>query len=130
MNYNQPAESDGNTLFLGDLAFFADEASLLEAFASFEPVHVQVKGIRGNGAKLGYGFIRFETAAAATAALYEMNGKMHKGRAMRIEWATDSNNTKGRRPAQDHSSVQVLVSFIGKDVRYCGFRNNLRVMLC
>lgn len=73
------------TLFVGDLAVFADKESLKEIFGPYgEILEINIKTSKGDQrVKLGYAHIRFSTPQAALAAKEGLNGVLHKGRALR-----------------------------------------------
>lgn len=117
------------TLFVGDLAVFADEDSLREIFSPYGDI-LEISIKVGNGdrrVKLGYGHIRFSTPEAAVAAKEGLHGVLHKGRALRLQWA----GTRGHKNpvlAPTPSASQVLVSFISRKADYLVSEESLRAV--
>lgn len=75
---------DGTTLFLGDLSVYSTENHIRELFQSYGKIeNIRIK--RGNSTKphLCYGFIKFDSRAAAEKALSSLNGVMFLGRTLR-----------------------------------------------
>jgi RNA recognition motif-containing protein len=93
-----------STLFIGGLAWEADENLLRETFEAYGPV-VDVKLLRfDDGRSKGVGFVRFRDEADATRAL-EKDGTELLERVLRVQVAKD--RRADRRPRPD-DSVQVV----------------------
>jgi hypothetical protein len=74
-----------NTLFLGDLSILCNEQEIIDAFICFgEIVEVKIKKSEEFRKNLSYGFIKFTTSQAAEKALIDMNGKVLRGRPLRL----------------------------------------------
>ena len=90
MNNNEEMDVDSNKrpgsfcLFLGDLSYFCTEHDLQKAFGPFGAI-VDIRIIRNKSTKksLSYGFVEYNNASSAGAAMREMNGKIVCGRAIR-----------------------------------------------
>jgi cold-inducible RNA-binding protein len=75
-------------LYVGNLSYTTDSASLEEMFTSFGQVNsAQVITDRDTGRSKGFGFVEFGDAQAAKAAIAEMNGKDMGGRALTVNEA-------------------------------------------
>lgn len=80
----------GNKLFIGNLSFDTTDASLEEAFAEHgNVVSAKVITDRDTGRSRGFGFVEFETAEEAAAAMKAMDGQDVDGRAIRVNEAQD-----------------------------------------
>lgn len=79
-----------NRLFVGGLAWGTTDDSLREAFAEYGTV-VDAKVItdRYSGRSRGFGFVSFETAAQAEAAMQQMDGRSVDGRTVRVNVANE-----------------------------------------
>jgi nucleolin len=78
-------------LFVGSLAWITDDASLMKAFDAPTPGSVtdaKVLFDRYNARSKGFGFVTFNTAAAAEKALSELNGVEIDGRAVSVAVAS------------------------------------------
>ncbi|CAI5483810.1 unnamed protein product [Closterium sp. Yama58-4] len=84
----------GNKLFIGGLAWEADEKVLEDAFSPFGTVE-EAKVIRDRftGRSRGFGFVSFANDEEAASALEGVNGKELSGRTVRVDYA--SNRTEG-----------------------------------
>mmetsp|Transcript_41741 Transcript_41741/g.74959 ORF Transcript_41741/g.74959 Transcript_41741/m.74959 type:complete len:367 (-) Transcript_41741:61-1161(-) len=78
-------ENPVGRLFVGNLSYDTDEASLTGAFSEFgavESVHI----VRAaNNRSRGFGFVQFTADSAVDAAVAAMNGKDLDGREIRVE---------------------------------------------
>lgn len=77
-------------LFVGGLAWHADEKTLKDAFATYGDVNeVRIMYDRDSGRSRGFGFIHFSNESSAEDAKNGMDGKELLGRALRIDYAID-----------------------------------------
>ena len=78
-------------LFVGNLPYQVDDASLLRAFESqgFQVASARVVLDRETGRSRGFAFVDFDSDDAAKAALEKMNGSEIEGRPMRVTEAED-----------------------------------------
>ncbi len=87
---------ENKTLYVGNLAYSADEHDLENAFSSFGSVDdIKLMRDRETGRSRGFAFITFATGSEANAAL-DMNGKDIAGRPLRVNLARE----KPARPQQ------------------------------
>ncbi|KAK2630947.1 glycine-rich RNA-binding protein 2, mitochondrial isoform X2 [Eucalyptus grandis] len=79
-------------LFVGGLSYDTNEPVLKDAFCQFGDI-IEVKVIcdHVSGKSKGYGFVQFESEAAASTALNEMDGKSLDGRDIRVHYAQKRN---------------------------------------
>lgn len=83
-------------LYVGNIRYTADEASLRTAFEAFGPVQEVYIGIdRETGRSRGFAFITMADKNGATAAITGLNGKEHDGRVLVVNEA----QPRGQRPA-------------------------------
>ncbi len=78
-------------LYVGNLAFSTDKASLQEAFSANgrEVTDVHVVTDRDSGQSRGFGFVTMATEAMARTAMTEMNGLILDGRPLRVNEAEE-----------------------------------------
>jgi RNA recognition motif-containing protein len=75
-------------LFVGGLSWDTTADDLRAAFSPFGPiVDAMVISDRATGKSRGFGFVTFETAAAAEEAVKQMNGKELDGRSLKVNRA-------------------------------------------
>ena len=87
---------ENKTLYVGNLAYSADEQDLDIAFSSYGSVDdIKLMRDRETGRSRGFAFITFATDAEAAAAM-DMNGKDIAGRPLRVNLAKE----KSARPQQ------------------------------
>ena len=93
-----------NRLFVGNLSFDTNEQELREVFGQMGTV-VEVKVVtdRETGRPRGFGFIEMSSAAEATQAIQQLNGRELGGRTLKVNEAEErqaraprSSNTGGR----------------------------------
>ncbi|MCO5554959.1 hypothetical protein L7F22_008499 [Adiantum nelumboides] len=85
-------------LFVGGLSFNTHEDSLRQAFAAHGDIQdVRIITDRESGRSRGFGFVTFGSEADAEAALQGLDGKVLDGRAIRVDYAsnTPSRNVAG-----------------------------------
>lgn len=83
-------------LFVGGLSFDTTDISLRDGFARFgEVTEAKVILDRDTGRSRGFGFVTFADAAAANAAIAEMNGKEFEGRMIKVNLAEDKGSSRG-----------------------------------
>ncbi|GBG92847.1 hypothetical protein CBR_g57503 [Chara braunii] len=85
----QQADSQPTSkLFVGGLAWAADDNTLRNAFAEYGSVtEAKVIVDRVTGRSRGYGFVSFETEEDASKARDGMNNQEWMGRIIRVDWA-------------------------------------------
>jgi len=102
------AESNTIKVFVGNLSFNTTDEGLAEAFKNCGKIVSSNIITRGrNKRSLGYGFLEFETIAAANAAVAAMNKKELDGRPINVEVArprpegeeNNNNNNSGNKRA-------------------------------
>ena len=77
-------------LFVGGLAWETDDATLADVFNEYgEVLEARVITDRDTGRSRGFGFVTFESEAAAANAQKAMNGRQLDGRALRVDMATE-----------------------------------------
>ncbi len=75
-------------LFVGGLSWDTSDQSLRAAFERFGPVsEAKVITDRDSGRSRGFGFVTFDEAEHADAAMAELNGAEIDGRAVRVDEA-------------------------------------------
>jgi RNA recognition motif-containing protein len=85
-------------LYVGNLPFSASEEELRELFEVHGTVvSVSVITDRETGRSRGFGFVEFEDAARAGAAVQALDGRDLGGRALRVNEATDRRGGGGSR---------------------------------
>jgi len=83
-------------LFVGNLPYTVDDASLKEGFAEFgEVVSANVIKDRETGRPRGFGFVEYTTEEAAKAAIGGLDGKEFQGRAISVREAEDRRRSPG-----------------------------------
>ena len=85
--YGDERSPPSDTLFVGNIAFGADQDMLSEAFGA----HGTVTGVRlptdpDTGALKGFGYVSFASVEDATAAIEAMNGADIGGRPVRLDY--------------------------------------------
>ncbi|KAJ7529483.1 hypothetical protein O6H91_15G052600 [Diphasiastrum complanatum] len=84
-------------LFVGGLAWGADENTLREAFSSYgEVIDVKIITDRDTGRSRGFGFISFTNDGDAESALQAMDGRNVAGRTIRVDYAVQKPGGFGR----------------------------------
>ncbi|KAG8080361.1 hypothetical protein GUJ93_ZPchr0007g3385 [Zizania palustris] len=105
------------SLWIGDLQYWMDEAYLYNAFAPMGQQLTSVKVIRNKqtGHSEGYGFIEFQSRAAAEYALTSFNGRMmlNVDQLFKLNWASCG---AGERRTDDGSDHTIFVGDISADV--------------
>jgi len=80
----------GNRLYVGNLSFNATTESLRAAFAAHgEVTDAHVVTDRDSGRSRGFGFVTMGSAAAAQAAIAQMNGASLDGRNLKVNEAQE-----------------------------------------
>lgn len=78
-------------LFIGGLSFNTQEDSLRQAFSAHGDIQdVRIITDRETGRSRGFGFVTFGSEADAEAALQGMDGKVLDGRAIRVDYASNT----------------------------------------
>jgi hypothetical protein len=102
-------EGSFQTIFVGDLSYFATEADLFALFSQFGPVG-SVKLQRGvNGENLQYAFIEIHRHGAEKA-VQTLQGQRFSGRKLRLSSSLPEEPREKRRAR--HEFIQVHVSFL------------------
>uniref|UniRef100_A0A0D9WZH0 RRM domain-containing protein n=1 Tax=Leersia perrieri TaxID=77586 RepID=A0A0D9WZH0_9ORYZ len=116
-----PAPAGGDeirSLWIGDLQYWMDEGYLYNNFASMGQQVTNVKVIRNKqtGYSEGYGFIEFQSRAAAEYALANFNGRMmlNVDQLFKLNWASCGAGEK--RAADDGSDHTIFVGDLAADV--------------
>ena len=80
---NLDANDQQNTLFLGDLSCFCQEADILRVFQPFGEIkQIRLMRSKHDGKCLGYGFITFTHLYSAMQAIEQANGTVLLGRTL------------------------------------------------
>ena len=75
-------------LYVGNLSFDTDEASLRQFFNDYGPISsARIITDRDTGRSRGFGFVELEDAGAALKAVTELNGSELDGRTLTINEA-------------------------------------------
>jgi RNA recognition motif-containing protein len=79
-----------NKLFVGGLAWATTDETLRKAFSVHGEVsEARVVQDRDTGRSRGFGFVTFESAEHASAAVKAMNNAVLDGRNIRVDFATE-----------------------------------------
>lgn len=88
----------GNRLYVGNLSFNSNADSVRAAFSEFgEVTDIHMVSDRETGQSRGFGFVTMGTAAAAAAAIAQMNGAVLDGRPLKVNEAEERQNGGGNR---------------------------------
>ncbi|KAF2923057.1 RNA-binding protein L-like [Oryza sativa Japonica Group] len=113
-----PGGDEIRSLWIGDLQYWMDESYLSNAFAPMGQQVTSVKVIRNkqSGHSEGYGFIEFQSHAAAEYALANFNGRMmlNVDQLFKLNWA--SSGAGERRAADDGPEHTIFVGDLASDV--------------
>jgi cold-inducible RNA-binding protein len=83
-------------LYVGNLSYDADQASLEAMFSEFGAVEsVNVITDRDTGRSKGFGFVEMSSDTEAQAAIDALDGKENDGRAMKVNEAKPKVNRSG-----------------------------------
>lgn len=86
--------SGGDTIFVGNLPFDADEDTMRSHFSGAgEVLSVRIATDRETGRPRGFGHVQFGSAEAASKAVNELNGVNFQGRELRLDH--EGNKTPG-----------------------------------
>lgn len=86
-------------LYVGNLSYDADDASLKDLFAAAgNVVSSTIIRFRDSGRSKGFGFVEFETEEQAQKAIDTFNGQDHMGRKLVV--------SEARPPRQDNAEGQ------------------------
>ncbi|GMQ10920.1 hypothetical protein CsSME_00053729 [Camellia sinensis var. sinensis] len=78
-------------LFVGGIAYSADDTSLREAFNKYgEVIEARVIVDRETGRSRGFGFVTYTSGEEASAAIQALDGQELHGRRVRVNFANDS----------------------------------------
>ncbi len=89
----------GSRLYVGNLPFSADEASIRELFEQNNRTVTEVKLItdRDTGRPRGFGFVEMGSSEDAEGAINELNGFSMGGRPLTVNEARERSSGGGRR---------------------------------
>lgn len=92
-SFGDQTSPESDTLFVGNIAFSANEDSLHEAFAD----HGSILGIRlptdpESGRPKGFGYVQFSSVDEAREALNSLHGADIGGRPIRLDFSTPRQN--------------------------------------
>lgn len=89
----------GRKLYVGNLSFDVTEPDLQELFSEAGVCEsVSIITDRFSGRSRGFGFVEMHSAAEASRAIQELNGRELKGRAITVSEAREQSRTGGPRP--------------------------------
>jgi RNA recognition motif-containing protein len=78
----------GKKLYVGNLSYEVDSSALEQMFAPLGTVSsAQIINDRDTGRSKGFGFVEMSSDDEAKAAIAELNGKQHGGRALTVNEA-------------------------------------------
>lgn len=93
----------GARLFVGNLTFTTTEADLRTLFGSSGTiVDVKVVTDRETGRSRGFAFVEMSSAAEATEAISQLNGRDFEGRTLKVNEAEE----RGSRPARSGAGTR------------------------
>ncbi|KAJ9657769.1 nuclear localization sequence binding protein [Neophaeococcomyces mojaviensis] len=103
-SYGDQLSEPSSTLFVGNLSFDVGQEQVTEAFTPYGTVKgIRLPTDRETGQPKGYGYVEFDTADDAKAALEAMQGGYIGNRPVRLDYSTgrpqnnDSNGGRGGR---------------------------------
>ncbi|XP_078444201.1 polyadenylate-binding protein RBP47-like [Wolffia australiana] len=108
--------TENRTIWVGDLQFWMDENYLQHCFGlTGEVVLVKVIRNKQTGLSEGYGFVEFQSHAAAEKVIQTFNGLImpNTEQLFRINWATFSSSDRRSEVSSDHS---IFVGDLASDV--------------
>jgi len=80
-----------NKIYVGNMSYSTTDVGLRDAFAQFgNIVEATIVKDKETGRPRGFGFVTFDTADAANAAVAGMNGRELDGRTLRVNLAQDN----------------------------------------
>jgi RNA recognition motif-containing protein len=89
-----------NKLYVGNLSYSTEEASLQNLFAQYgEVASVNIVTDRVTGRARGFGFVEMATKEGAQAAINALNGFQFDGRQLRVNEANDRPRDRDSRPS-------------------------------
>ncbi|OJJ48172.1 hypothetical protein ASPZODRAFT_1533822 [Penicilliopsis zonata CBS 506.65] len=99
-SFGDQTSPESDTLFIGNIAFGANEESVRDLFAE----HGDIQGIRlptdpETGRPKGFGYVQFGSVDEARSALNALNGSDLGGRPVRLDFSTPRANNGGDRGA-------------------------------
>jgi RNA recognition motif-containing protein len=95
-----------NKIFVGGLSYTTTEKGLEEAFAKFGAIsEVKVVTDHETQKSKGFGFVTFDTEAAAQNAIADMDGQEIDGRRVGVNIANDKKKEdRGSRPSRPYTN--------------------------
>ncbi|XP_062187083.1 RNA-binding protein L-like [Phragmites australis] len=112
-----PGSDDIRSVWIGDLQYWMDESYIYSAFAPMAQQIASVKRIRNkqSGHPEGYGFIEFQSRAAAEHTLMNFNGWMmpNVDQTFKLNWASATADDKRGDNGSDHT---IFVGDLAADV--------------
>ena len=86
----------GKTVFVGNIAYDVTQDNLMDLFSNCGPVaSFRMVTDKETGKPKGYGFCEFRDAAAAQAAMRNLNGYELNGRTLRVDFADNESGGSG-----------------------------------
>jgi len=86
----------GNKLYIGNLSYEVTQRDLEGLFAQAGTCQsAAVIMDRATGQSRGFGFVEMSSSAEAQKAIQQFNGYDFKGRALKVNEAKESNNSRG-----------------------------------
>lgn len=83
----------GKKLYVGNLSYEVDSSTLEQLFSAHGTVSsAQIINDRDTGRSKGFGFVEMSSDAEAQAAIADLNGKQHDGRALTVNEAKPREN--------------------------------------
>jgi RNA recognition motif-containing protein len=87
----------GKNLYVGNLSFDVDNATLEQLFAAYGNVQsAKVISDRYSGQSRGFGFVEMSTEEEAQAAIAALDGHEHAGRTLKVNEARAREDRGGR----------------------------------
>lgn len=95
--FGDSTSQPSTTLFVGNIAFSADEDTVTEAFQEFGTIKsVRMPTDRDTGDPKGFGYVEFYTLDEAKAAFDGMTGQTIAGRSIRVDYSQPRSNDSPR----------------------------------
>jgi nucleolin len=96
--YGDKVSEPSATLFVGNISFDANEASLTEYFSEYGTIKgIRLPTDRDSGAPKGFGYVEMGSIDEAKAALEGLQGAELSGRPLRLDYSTPKPNNDGGR---------------------------------
>ena len=96
-SYGDNASQPSSTLWVGNIAFGADESVLTEAFEEFGSIKsIRMPTDRESGEPKGFAYVEFDSIDDSKAAFEGMSGQAISGRPVRLDYAAARSNDSPR----------------------------------